>query len=72
MLPLSKRLMAFPSLKVSVKAGIRPLGLIARNQGSFCVSLEMSILVTLYGNPSSSRVMEILIPFGVWLDGLCQ
>jgi len=35
MLPDSKRLIVLPSLNVSVKAGIRPLGLMARNQGSF-------------------------------------
>jgi hypothetical protein len=44
MLPDSKRLIVLPSLKVSVKAGMRPLGLMARNQGSFWVFFEMSIL----------------------------
>lgn len=63
--PDSKRLMVWPSLKVSVMAGMRPLGLIARNQGSFCVNLLMSTSVTSYGMPSSSRVMETLMPFGV-------
>lgn len=45
--PDSKRLMGFPSVKVSVRAGIRPLGLMARNHGSFWVFLDMSILWTL-------------------------
>jgi hypothetical protein len=45
--PDSKRLIVLPSVKVSVKAGMRPLGLMARNQGSFWVSLLMSILWTL-------------------------
>lgn len=31
MLPDSKRLMGLPSVKVSVSAGMRPLGLMARN-----------------------------------------
>jgi hypothetical protein len=33
--PLSNRRMGDPSVKVSVSAGMRPLGLISRNQGSF-------------------------------------
>lgn len=44
--PDSKRRMVRPSVKVSVRAGMRPLGLIARNQGCFCVFLLMSILCT--------------------------
>lgn len=36
-------------MKVSVRAGMRPLGFIARNQGSFWVFLDMSILWTMYG-----------------------
>lgn len=35
MLPLSNRLMGFPSVKVSERAGIRPFGLMAKNHGSF-------------------------------------
>jgi hypothetical protein len=41
MLPDSNRLIVRPSVNVSVKAGMRPLGLMARNQGSFCVFLDM-------------------------------
>lgn len=33
--PLSNKWIGLPSVKVSVKAGIRPLGLISRNQGSY-------------------------------------
>lgn len=33
--------------KLSVSAGMRPLGLMARNQGSFWVFLEMSIATVL-------------------------
>lgn len=44
--PDSKRWMGWPSLKVSVRAGMRPLGLMARNQGSFWAFLLMSILWT--------------------------
>ena len=44
MLPDSKRRMVWPSAKVSVRAGMRPLGLMARNQGSFWVFFVMSIL----------------------------
>jgi len=47
--PDSKRLIVLPSVKVSVKAGMRPLGFMARNQGSFWVFLEISIFSTLYG-----------------------
>jgi hypothetical protein len=36
--PLSNRLIAFPSAKVSVRAGMRPFGLISRNQGSYSLS----------------------------------
>jgi hypothetical protein len=35
MLPDSKRLMGLPSVNVSVNAGMRPLGFIARNWLSF-------------------------------------
>jgi hypothetical protein len=44
--------------------------LISRNQGSFCWFLLNSSLCTLYCNPSSSRVMEILWPLGAvrWKD----
>jgi hypothetical protein len=45
--PDSNRLMVWPSVKVSVRAGMRPLGLMVRNQGSFCVFFEMSIFSTL-------------------------
>lgn len=34
-LPLSNTRIGFPSSQVSVRAGMRPLGLISRNQGSF-------------------------------------
>jgi hypothetical protein len=34
--PLSQILISCPSSSMSVSAGIRPLGFIARNQGSFC------------------------------------
>ena len=44
MLPDSKRRIGLPSVKVSVRAGMRPLGLISRNQGSFWVFFWMSIL----------------------------
>ena len=47
MLPDSKSRIGWPSVKVSVSAGMRPLGLMARNQGSFWVFLDMSILVCL-------------------------
>jgi hypothetical protein len=50
---------------VSVIAGILPLGLISRNQGSFWILVEMFRCSTLYGRPSSSRAIEILMPFGV-------
>ena len=42
--PDSKRRMVRPSEKVSVRAGMRPLGFISRNQGSFWVFFWMSIL----------------------------
>lgn len=45
MLPLSKRRMGLPSVNLSVMAGMRPLGLISRNQGSFWVLLLNSSLV---------------------------
>ncbi len=45
--PDSKRRIDLPSLKVSVRAGMRPFGLMSRNQGSFWVFLEISILWTL-------------------------
>lgn len=48
--PDSNKLIVWPSVKVSVKAGMRPLGLIARNHGSFWVFLEMSIFSVLYGS----------------------
>lgn len=44
MLPDSKRRMVLPSLKVSVRAGMRPLGFMERNQGSFWMLVWMSIL----------------------------
>lgn len=43
MLPDSKRRIVLPSEKVSVRAGMRPLGLMARNQGSFWVSFWISM-----------------------------
>lgn len=49
MLPDSKSRMGCPSVNLSVRAGMRPLGLMARNQGSFWVFLDMSILVCWYG-----------------------
>lgn len=55
MLPDSKRRIVLPSGKESVRAGIRPLGLIWRNQGSFWVSLVMSMAWVLYG-----KLCEIL------------
>jgi hypothetical protein len=36
--PLSNRRMGLPSVNVSVKAGMRPLGLISRNHGSWIAS----------------------------------
>ena len=42
--PDSKRRMVLPSAKVSVRAGMRPFGLISRNQGSFWTLVWMSIL----------------------------
>lgn len=47
MLPDSNSRIVLPSLNVSVKAGMRPLGLMARNQGSFWVFLEMSMACVL-------------------------
>lgn len=44
--PDSKRRIFWPSLKVSVRAGMRPLGLMARNHGSFCSFLEKSSFLT--------------------------
>jgi hypothetical protein len=38
--PLSNRLMVLPSEKVSVRAGMRPLGLMERNQGDFWALVE--------------------------------
>ena len=49
MLPLSKIRMGLPSSNLSVMAGMRPLGLMSRNHGSFWVFFENSILVTWYG-----------------------
>lgn len=48
-LPLSNTRISLPSVNLSVRAGIRPLGLISLNQGSFCVSLENWMPVALYG-----------------------
>lgn len=42
--PDSKRRIVLPSEKMSVRAGMRPLGLIARKKGSFWVFWVMSIL----------------------------
>lgn len=47
MLPDSNKLMVLPSVNLSVRAGMRPLGLMARNQSSFCVFLLISIFSTL-------------------------
>lgn len=44
--PLSKRRIGFPSVKVSVMAGMRPLGLISRNHGSFVLSVNISPLTS--------------------------
>jgi len=44
---------------------VHDLRLISRNHGSFCWFLLNSSLCTLYWRPSSSRVIEILWPFGV-------
>ena len=44
--PLSNSRIELPSVKVSVRAGIRPLGFISKNQSSFWVFLPRSILVT--------------------------
>lgn len=41
--PDSKRRMILPSENSSVRAGMRPLGLISRNQGSFWVFFWMSM-----------------------------
>jgi len=49
MLPDSNSRMSLPSLNVSVSAGMRPLGLISRNHGSFCTFFDMSILWVVYG-----------------------
>lgn len=46
MLPDSKRLIGWP-LRVSVRAGMRPFGFMARNQGSFWMFLLISIFSTL-------------------------
>ena len=43
MLPDSNKEMGEPE-RVSVRAGMRPLGLMARNQGCFCSMLRPSIL----------------------------
>ena len=45
--PDSNSRICLPSEKVSVRAGMRPLGLISKNQGSFWVPCLMSILCTL-------------------------
>ena len=42
--PDSKRWIVWPSEKVSVRAGMRPLGLMARKKGSFWMFWVMSIL----------------------------
>lgn len=52
-------------MKVSVRAGIRPLGFMARNQGSFWVFLEISILWTMYG------ILEMLGESGIGLEEEC-
>jgi hypothetical protein len=44
---------------------MRPFGLMARNQGSFCTALPRSMPTVLYGIPSSSSVIDALWPFGV-------
>ena len=49
----------------STIAGMRPFGLMARNQGSFCTFLPRSTPTVLYGIASSSSVIEALWPFGV-------
>ncbi len=64
--PDSNRLMFLPSLNVSVKAGMRPLGLILRNSGVFWSFFWRDMAWTVYGRPSSSRVIEIFTPLGVW------
>ncbi len=53
--PDSKRRMVWPSEKVSVRAGMRPLGLMARKKGSFWVFLVMSILWVVYGRLGMER-----------------
>lgn len=49
MAPDSKMWMGVPSARVSEIAGIRPLGLMEVNQGSFCTSLVRSTGTVLYG-----------------------
>lgn len=59
MLPLSKRRIVLPSENLSVNAGMRPLGLISRNHCSFCVFLEMSILVNSYGRLKEHKHVNV-------------
>ena len=58
-LPLSNSRIGLPSSHLSVSAGIRPLGLISRNHGSFCAFFENSILCTLYGILISISVSHV-------------
>ena len=46
-------------------AGIRLLGLIARNSGLNCSPVPMFTGTSLYARPHSSSMMEIFQPFGV-------
>lgn len=46
-------------------AGMRPLGLILRNQSSFCSFLDKEMGCTLHFKPSSSTKMLAFQPFGV-------
>lgn len=48
MLPLSKTRIGLPSVKVSVMAGMRPLGLMARKEGAFWSFLAKLRASTLY------------------------
>ena len=67
MAPLSKTLIRSPpGPSGSTIAGILLFGLMARNEGSNCLSLVMSIGWTVYGSPISSSATLILRPFGVF------
>src|SRR3954465_10071114 len=66
MAPLSKMLIGLPSgPSGSTMAGMRLLGLMARNSGVNCSPMPMFTHFSSYGRTISSSAMVMLRPFGV-------